>query len=156
MTTSKIPILRAKICDSSTKNTVDAVKRFDNDKNYVDSDKKCAKTVDNATAKAETFLPQRTHFFEGRKKATMAENFFRPIPPPEADRAAKICPKPNASMNTEDFLSAFLAEKGTSRPIVERGLVRARAKAFEQKIQVKILFSTSSVGSLNCPQIGHK
>jgi hypothetical protein len=38
-------------------------------------------------------------------------------------------------MNTKDFLAAFLAEKGTSRPVVQRGLVRERAKAFEQKIE---------------------
>ena len=146
VTTSKIPILRAKICDNAStknvaKNVVVVSVNVNADTHQVNVDSDFSAKVNKDAAK-ENFLPQtqRNQFFETRTKSTMAENFFRPIlQPPDNDRDSnlgpKAAPKPNASMNTKDFLSAFLAEKGTSRPVVERGLVRERAKAFEQKIQ---------------------
>jgi hypothetical protein len=156
VTTTKIPILRAKIRDSS--NAVPAavllsVKNSSEKQNYdsnMERNENCAKSIflENQTKNAiHEVIPQSTssssNLFDIRTKSTRAENFFRPIGPP-SERDVNVCPKkfespfltkPTSSMNTKDFLAAFMAEKGTCRPIVQRGLVRERAKVFEQKIE---------------------
>ena len=144
VTTSKIPILRAKIFDSSAA-TATVTSTSKNEKMF---EPICAKKFEcsNETTTSQQRLPpppQRSQFFDIRtKSSTRAENFFRPIDSNIRDE--RICPKPNASMNTRDFLAAFLAEKGTTSkpPIVERGLVRERAKAFERKIELMKVEST--------------
>ena len=148
ITTAKIPILRAKITDSSN---LPPKSKFETDSSKLsyahvaepNSDNTyCAKNfnLENQNKNATEFLPYTKNVFDIRTKTTLAENFFRPITQTlETSESPKTFSsslnKPNASMNTKDFLAAFLAEKGTSRPVVQRGLVRERAKAFEQKIE---------------------
>ena len=153
VTTTKIPILRAKIRDSSNAlpTVVVSVKNCSesSNKNKVERIESCAKNVflenQKKNASHEINIPQSSNnLFDIRTKTTRAENFFRPIGQPLSERDISVCPKkfespfltkPTSSMNTKDFLAAFMAEKGTCRPIVQRGLVRERAKVFEQKIE---------------------
>ena len=163
VTATKIPILRAKIRDSSTVPLISLQNKLEMSKSstYVttsaqveasdqnkSANKICAKSflLGNQNNDTTEMLPQKSILFENRTKTTHAENFFRPITQPQESGDENICPKiamsetpnltkPNSSMNTKDFLAAFMAEKGTARPIIQRGLVRDRAQLFEKKIE---------------------
>lgn len=176
VTTTKIPILRAKIRDSSNAipTVVVSVKNSSESSNKIcnlnaERNEICAKNffLENQNASHEV-IPQSStnNLFDIRTKSTRAENFFRPIGQP-SERDVSVCPKkfespfltkPNSSMNTKDFLAAFMAEKGTCRPIVQRGLVRERAKVFEQKIEeiketIQVSISPTLYAQILHPQI---
>lgn len=134
VTTSKIPILRAKMCD----NTRPEGGQSDNDR-----DPKQSQTVHNVEVK--NFYPQRT-ITEVSKL-----NFMNSIKNPDiveltSDRKPKLL-----SIDTQDFLTNFLAEKATNRPVVQKGLVKERAKAFEKKIE-HIKIEAEQGASIRSPQ----
>jgi len=125
-------------------------------KNFINAcEKQCSETFAVVTASKISILKAKmgddtsTTLLENPSQIhrTTAEksklNFMNEIKNPDVLERAKNKSSQLLSINTEEFLTKFLAEKGSNRPVVQQGLVKERAKVFEQKIGEASKASTS-------------